>query len=191
MKQLNILTASFLALLLFTFSQCKKNKTINPVDELPPETQTGANTFGCLLNGQLFIPEGGGLSGPSLSCIYQLLLSGTPSGYTFALSATNKKDVSSITTIGFGFDSVKISIGLYNLTHRVNGSGAGVVNLYTNTSPNGDLYSTNTMFQGQLNLKKFDTVNQIASGTFWFDATNSQGKKVEVREGRFDVRYTQ
>ncbi|MGI4884718.1 MAG: hypothetical protein ACRYFR_07130 [Janthinobacterium lividum] len=36
---------------------CKKNEQA-PVDQLPPATQTGANTFGCLLNGQTWTPKG-------------------------------------------------------------------------------------------------------------------------------------
>jgi hypothetical protein len=42
----------------------------NPVDRLPPATQTGANTFGCLLDGETFIPSGG--TNP-LDCVYQLI----------------------------------------------------------------------------------------------------------------------
>ena len=79
MKQVKILTASFLLLLLFAFSQCKKNQT-NPIDELPPETQTGANTFGCLVDGQAFKPGGASLSGGSLQCNYQYLGNGTGGG---------------------------------------------------------------------------------------------------------------
>ncbi len=33
-------------------ASCKKEKT--GADGLPPATQTGANTFGCLVNGVLF-----------------------------------------------------------------------------------------------------------------------------------------
>jgi len=44
----------FLALPLLLVS-CKKN---DPVSALPPETQTGANTFGCLVNGQPWTPQG-------------------------------------------------------------------------------------------------------------------------------------
>lgn len=42
---------------LLGLSQCKKHDP-DPVDQLPPATQTGANTFGCLLNGQLWTPSG-------------------------------------------------------------------------------------------------------------------------------------
>ena len=44
-------------------SSCNKNE-IPPTDnppQLPPETQTGANTFGCLVNGKVWLPKGGGL----------------------------------------------------------------------------------------------------------------------------------
>ena len=39
---------------LLGLSQCKKNDSgpADPASQLPPATQSGANTFGCLLNGQ-------------------------------------------------------------------------------------------------------------------------------------------
>ena len=126
MKQLKILTAGFLALLLFTFSQCKKLKN-NPVDELPPETQTGANTFGCLVDGKAFTPGGSSLSGPNKGAVYQYLIPGTPNGYTFAVSGTDKRNPENITSVGFGFDSIRISSGFFLLNLRKNGQGGGAV----------------------------------------------------------------
>lgn len=29
----------------------------------------------------------------------------------------------------------------------------------------------------------------IIAGTFWFDAINDKGEKVQIREGRFDWQY--
>jgi hypothetical protein len=69
MKQLLLLITSFILL----SSSCQKEKLKNPTDELPPETQTGANTFGCLVNGQVFKPGGAQLSGGSLQCNYQFV----------------------------------------------------------------------------------------------------------------------
>lgn len=43
---------------------------------------------------------------------------------------------------------------------------------------------------GELTITHLDEERQIVSGTFWFDAVNKQGEKVQVREGRFDMRYT-
>lgn len=60
MKHFPVLTTA-LALLL---TQCRKNDDApaKPEDQLPAATQTGANTFGCLLNGKPWMPSGGGRS---------------------------------------------------------------------------------------------------------------------------------
>ncbi|MGC8751867.1 hypothetical protein [Hydrotalea sp.] len=51
-------TIGFIAFIILTgYSSCRK-KTVDPVDQLPPETQNGANTFGCLVNAQVFKPGG-------------------------------------------------------------------------------------------------------------------------------------
>jgi hypothetical protein len=49
-----------LLLVTLTLSCCTKddNKPKNPIDQLPPATQTGANTAGCLVNGKAFLPRG-------------------------------------------------------------------------------------------------------------------------------------
>ena len=49
---------------------CKKNE----LNALPPETQVGANTFGCLVNGKAWVPKKGGLcTDPSLLGVYALV----------------------------------------------------------------------------------------------------------------------
>ena len=46
-------------LLLTQCSKCKNTPApADPAAQLPPATQTGANTFGCLVNGQPFTPQG-------------------------------------------------------------------------------------------------------------------------------------
>jgi hypothetical protein len=61
----------FLAL---TINSCANNDDDNglvgPISQLPPATQTGANTFGALLDGEPFIPSGG--INP-LDGVYQLI----------------------------------------------------------------------------------------------------------------------
>jgi hypothetical protein len=48
----------FLVLAL-TVSCCKNDddNNTNPIDQLPPATQTGANTGGALVNGEAFLPN--------------------------------------------------------------------------------------------------------------------------------------
>ena len=62
--------------------------------------------------------------------------------------------------------------------------------MFNDLYPNGNIFDTNEDVTGELNLKKFDLVNQIASGTFWFNAVNDKGDTVKVTDGRFDVRFT-
>ena len=45
------------------------------------------------------------------------------------------------------------------------------------------------LIYGELKITHHDFSNAILSGTFWFDAVNSNGEIVEVREGRFDRHY--
>ena len=50
--------APLLLAALLGLSQCHKKSDPTPEEQLPPATQTGANTFGCLLNGQPWTPSG-------------------------------------------------------------------------------------------------------------------------------------
>jgi ABC-type uncharacterized transport system substrate-binding protein len=38
-------------------------------------------------------------------------------------------------------------------------------------------------------VSKFDTINRIVAGTFYFTAIDSSGKTVKVTNGRFDIKY--
>ena len=159
----------------------------NPIDQLPPETQTGANTFGCLVNGQVFKPGGAQLSGGSLQCNYQFL----NGSYYFILSGRNRSGTNPLTSVNLYTDSLPITQGLkLVLKNRINGTASGRY-----FGPESDInlatYLTNdNLFTGELWIKKLDTINQIVSGTFWYDAVNNNSQKVEIREGRFDMRYT-
>jgi hypothetical protein len=124
-----------------------------------------------------------------LNSIYQNLISSSPEGYTFGVSAKNQKEYCLYKTIAFGFDSVGMKVGVYTLGKRENGKGGGAYQVF----PCNQLFSeylTSITSTGELTLKKFDTVNQIASGTFWFTAVNNNGDTVKVTDGRFDVRFT-
>lgn len=74
---------AILLLLLTTlfFFQCRKHKS--ELEKLPPETQTGAEAFGCLVNGKVFTPKESPFAGPILSCAYQYVAG----GYSFQLKA--------------------------------------------------------------------------------------------------------
>ena len=63
--------AVFFLFYMFLIVSCNKDDDgCRGVDCLPPKTQTGENTFGCLLDGKPFILKGG--VNP-LDCVYQLI----------------------------------------------------------------------------------------------------------------------
>ncbi len=179
MKQVKILTTSFLALLLFTFSQCKK-KTEEP--QLPPETTTGAMTFGCKVNGKIFVPKDG-RGKPGLYVQYVNLGAGVGGGWFLNIPATNwvpstPEGVSIVT------DSLLIVQGTtYPFKYRKKGFPGAFYE-------NGPAYDATGNNSGELKINKFDNINRIISGTFFFTGTdNSNGQTVNITEGRFDIRY--
>ena len=103
---ISLFTVLFVCLL---FS-CKKNsnKPFNPVDQLPAATQTGANTFGCLVNGQVVvIHQPFGNLTPDYGCQYQLIYP-TVSGYSFNVFGTDKQDGCHFKTVDVGLDSIQL-----------------------------------------------------------------------------------
>ena len=52
---------------------CCNNDDDNGGDTLPPETQTGANTVGCLVNGEVFLPKAEGIN-PAVVVNYEYLI---------------------------------------------------------------------------------------------------------------------
>ena len=54
MKHLKILGSLLIA---YALNSCSLTSDASP-DTLPPETQNGAETFGCLVNGKVFVPKG-------------------------------------------------------------------------------------------------------------------------------------
>jgi hypothetical protein len=181
----------YLYLLLFIsifFPGCKKNKPA--IDQLPPATQTGAGTFGCLVDGKVFKPKGDLFSGSIASASYQYLNSSLSKGYFFSVSATNTS-TDFVKGISINTDSLPIKEGQTIILEKYGkkGAAAGQFSIIGNDFIFHE-YLTTFSEKGELKITKFDSLNRIVSGTFWFDAINSNGEKVQVREGRFDMPYS-
>lgn len=173
-------------LITLTAAQCNKSK--EPLEQLPPETQTGAGTFGCLVNGEVFKPKGSGLT-PKLTCFYQYIYN-SPSGFVFALNATKDESGCALFSITLGADSVKLEEGkVYTLVSQEKGNTNGQ---YSYVQGCGNIISLFTSINntGEFLLKKFDEANQIVSGTFWFTVVKDNSEIVRVTDGRFDMKYT-
>jgi hypothetical protein len=187
---------STLILILFfiTFYGCKKQKPSNPIDQLPPATDTGANTFGCLVNGKaVVIHKPFGDLSPDFGCEYQLIYN-TVSGYSFNVYGTDVVDGCHFTSVEIGLDSIQLHETTYLLnTPIVNYGRHGLVDIANGCPPSPLLtYLTDSIVTGQLTITHFDQEKQIVSGTFYFDAVETtRGDTVHVTDGRFDMNYTQ
>ena len=164
----------------FALSCCNNDddKPIAEIDKLPPATQTGANTFGCLLDGKAFLPGNGQ---NTLDCVYQFV----NDEYYFALQGNNEINNFSV-LIGLSTNAKHIE---QNNTYALNGNIP--FNAYGTYALNGMFSTTDgATYTGELTITKLDEINHIVSGTFWFDIMDFQDNLHQIREGRFDMQYT-
>lgn len=165
-----------------TASECKKHKPGNPVDQLPPATQTGAGTIGFLANGQAFTtiyPK-----------VYATYIFTTQDGYSLGINAkgiiNDNKWVLNIVSDSLQIEQNKIYLFNNNL-----GYGFTAKNSFGGGYITTQIYITKPYLQGQLYISHLDSIKQIVSGTFWFDATDTVSNDlVHVTDGRFDLHYT-
>ena len=160
---------------------CKKQ----PVDQLsllPPATQTGANTIGCLVNGAAFVPKSSGIV---LGTPFKSQYSFTAQGYVFYIAGGNRGSDGTVSNVSIQTDSLKISEGEILLLSKYATPGmASGAYAYNSTS-----YQTNANVTGALTITHLDTINLIVSATFHFNAISKEGDTVKITDGRFDVHY--
>ena len=165
---------------LLGLAQCKKKADPAPVDQLPPATQTGANTFGCLLNGRPWTPQGfdGSLN---LSAYYDR----TYHQGTFNIAAYRYENGARTSqSIGIFSDSMR-SVGRYKLRVQSH-HGAGFINAPANCEYSPNLPTT--YCRGELVMTRFDDAAGVFSGTFYFTMATPTCDTIRVTAGRFDYR---
>jgi predicted small secreted protein len=169
-----------LLLLVTTFSLCccdkDDDKPQNPVSQLPPETQVGANTFGCLINGEPFVVS----NTSNQTAIYQdggLLIGG-------------QKNINNNLT------QVSMFISEANIGEIIAVNNSYVLN--SNSVPKGEyyienqncFYFTSKNYTGSLMITKIDNINFIISGTFEFKSISENCTDIiNITNGRFDLQY--
>lgn len=173
----NILTAAVIAAL---FVSCSKS-----VSELPPETQTGANTFGSKVNGEIWVPQGLGAV-PTND-----ILEGHLAITELTLNARNFSK--SPTETEFEIHLVGVTgPGTYLLNADVVHPSSDQNYAYyvkRKFTPENE-WLTSAHYTGVVNITKLDIPNMIVSGNFHFDMMNiyNAPEPVSVTEGRFDIK---
>ncbi len=164
---------------------CKKDEgpTWTPLGLLPPKTQIGANTGGCLVNGGAFLPNRASIE--PLVCHYL-------DGEDFYLGISQRvKGVYFSIIISIEDTPLHLQVGRTQVlnTRSIKNARAAEYIINTEPYPSPNYYSTTPSVTGELIITHHDFDNAFMSGTFWFDAVNSQGDTIKVREGRFDMEY--
>jgi len=151
---------------------------------LPAATTTGANIFACYVDGKAYIAYAKDIVAYNQFFeTYGISIEGhwDSSDYInqIRLISNTEEEVQEGMTYELGkvqpYDS---GIDYY----------AGAI-FFRNFSQFGNWCYTNTIEKGELKITKHDVFERILSGTFWFDIKRPDGKVIEIREGRFDVRY--
>jgi hypothetical protein len=168
--------------------QCEKDKHRGVIDtcrlsgdscelaKLPPLTTTGENTFGCLVNGQAFLPKDNqyykGLNFDYYQSVFSLIVSNHNS------SNINYKILS------FGGKQLDQE---FNTHENLTSTYAGNYCDYYGRRGEHDTLAYN----GELFFERFDTINRIFSGTFHFTffPNSINCDTIFITHGRFDVKY--
>jgi hypothetical protein len=168
---------------IFINSSCKKNNPAPAEEQLPPETQTGAYTFGCKVDGVIYTAKGKGSFLSSQSTNFSIRASDS----AIFISAVNSSK--------FNFDITIKFLGSYGLYYTNDYPYYGKFQDNSNgTIPgNSNSYETDSSNFGKVNIKYFNgTLNpvqpgNILAGTFEMNAKNANGKIIHITEGRFDI----
>lgn len=170
--------------LLLLLTQCKKDdlELAKPEDQLPPITQTGQMSFGCLINGQPFRP-----TPILLKTTYFVNYDPTYAGGSLTIRAEHYTGKAPIIKQFLTFGAANITkTGTYPF------SPGQLTNVYyTDTSKDipcqdyGDVKST-TYLSGQLIVTRLDIKAGIFSGTFSFKLAQPRCDTLRITHGRFD-----
>jgi hypothetical protein len=170
-------------LLLSVLVSCKKEVT-----ELPDPSQSGSNTFGAKVNGQLWAPRGFGPIPASN------LLEARFIGNDLIIKANNF--ASSPNETGFEIRVIGVTgTGTYNFNTTVTPPSFAASYAYyikRNLTPQNE-WVTSAVSTGSITFTRVDRSANIVSGTFEFNALNlyNTPEPLAVTEGRFDIKVQQ
>lgn len=172
---------SFLLLLLplALLLGCKKEGA-NPADQLPPATQTGANTLGCLVNGQPWTSQGNdGTSNYSIS--YDQSRAGVFALQTYRYQQKPNDNYQYIILEASRLYAPKT----YSFQDSLN-TRAVIYDKITGCDLSSD--DKATYHKGTLTITRLDLQAGIIAGTFDFVLAKPGCDTVRVTQGCFDKR---
>ena len=176
-------------MLLFTlasiFSSCKKTKTEpTELSKLPAASQTGANTFGCLVNGKAWVAQ----TDCKFLCNSPFKVSYNPS-FGGVIGVTGDW-LNTANNIDQRIDML-IDSSNYKLLHNISiinpRHSARFIDYKLSNCGKYDHYDDSSVIHiGVVNLTRYDLSYGVISGTFNFTLTKPGCETINITEGRFD-----
>ncbi|MCB2410217.1 hypothetical protein [Hymenobacter lucidus] len=189
MKKLSIKDAApvmlFLALGLLAGSGCKKVEDIVK-PKLPEATQEGQGTFGCLVDGSLWLPFVQHTLDSKLEASYS-----STAGGTFTLRAEQEPSTGTSQYIHltvYNPAGVALKPGTYAVASGFTGRLEAQQDFMTSAAGPATLTITKVEPRTEKTPTGGEVRYTIVSGTFDFEAAAPAGQKVRLTEGRFDVK---
>ncbi|WP_035557857.1 hypothetical protein [Hymenobacter sp. IS2118] len=172
--------------LLLSLAACKKD---DPESSLPKASQEGKNTAGWLFDGKAWVPKSSSIStGRPVNGSWRK----TRGGRSLSLGF-HQFSIQEDWAIGFFLPDIR-QAGTFVLnqvpaiTSGLNNTGYGQFNRQR-PNPRFDYY-TGPDAPGRLIITRFDTVNNIVSGTFEMSPREvSTNAGITITQGRFDLRF--
>lgn len=170
------------------FAACKKDKSEpTELSKLPAATQTGAKTFGCLVNGNAFIPDNGCnfLCTPAFRAYYDNSNGGTFSVRADLTSPSQLYDM----YIGFGVNNCTTA-KTYTIGNSVYTLGVTYWNYKEQNTNCTTFFGNDTTLNrtGFIKVEKIDLINGIISGEFEFTIKKNACETINITNGRFDAK---
>lgn len=163
---------------------CKKTDSLQAeLAKLPPITQTGANTFGCLVNGKAVTPNSSCTNcPPPISADYDF----DPNGF-FGIGCYYENGKR---TIIVGLDSI-LTYRNYIINDNLNKNVRVTIANLNDTSicERVGTYYPFESINGYVKLNRVDIPNGIFCGTFEFTIKTKNCGNYEVTNGRFDYKF--
>ena len=192
MKKLTLL------LYILVLTSCSNDETTNQIDLLPPATQTGANTFGCLIDGKVLLPRSG-----NNSLVFPLsgvnLFGGHPNVYDyFELEVIDYKSSPTASLFFHLHKAVENGIGTFVIDAS---NGMGDIDGFSNNYIHCVIFNSQTnSFQQYVSFENSGTYNitrltlstgsgAVIAGTFNCRVRNinNPNDEIEITQGRFDI----
>jgi len=168
-------------------TQCKKREpapvSADPLTLLPPETQNGAGTFGCLINGKAYVApystsaRGDWMSTTRLGISSSVTESVATKGISVLLALNGSLDTNQQFTLISSASPYPLFTPGRNQFWAASAGGTCT-------------YDGSYIKTGKIELVRFDGVARVASGRFAFTLYEPGGcDTLRVTNGRFDVKF--